>query len=378
MDWNKRNIHLSFYNSYLEYLSKTENKLIDIQQLKVPLVLSFFEKSAAVSILKKTLSEISTINCRFTAKNSIVELPKSKPSMKIRFEQHNLDKLYDEQTLQPVRDCFKAISSNKLETDIEIIRRALHICQSELEQSGKFSKFADFILGENREAYDEYSLIKMYTENMTKIKQLQSGFKKSHQSYEEMVTQLDNELFQLKNECDNYRKQNKMEIEMVSVWEKTRQEQIEAIFQHEVTSLTKARDECEDHTERELIAINEIMTFYHMKCNKLEESIRTWQRRYEADHNQFDEQIKNTRETIEDVKSKYELIQSWYEKREKFIDNYYSEQKELGERRKLEEKQRLSAIIIQAWWRGTMVRRQLGPYRPKKDKSKKSKGGKKK
>lgn len=155
------------------------------------------------------------------------------------------------------------------------------------------------------------------------------------------------------------------------------QEQVDAVFNHELKTLYQARDDYEEKTENELIAINEIMAFYRAKCTKLEETIKSWQRRYEAERIQLDEQIKHTEETIEDVKSKYELIRSWYEKREQFIEEYYIEQKQLEEIRKIEAGQRAAAIRIQAWWRGTMVRKQLGPYRPKK-KSKKPKAGKKK
>lgn len=152
---------------------------------------------------------------------------------------------------------------------------------------------------------------------------------------------------------------------------------VDAVFNHELKTLYQSRDDYEEKTERELIVINEIMAFYKAKCTKLEESIKYWQRRYETEQMQLDEEIKHTEKTIQDVKSKYELIRSWYEEREQFIEEYYIEQKQLEEIRKIEAGQRASATRIQAWWRGTMVRKQLGPYRPKK-KSKKPKTGKKK
>jgi hypothetical protein len=39
-------------------------------------------------------------------------------------------------------------------------------------------------------------------------------------------------------------------------------------------------------------------------------------------------------------------------------------------------KELAAAIRIQAWWRGQLVRHQLGPFKAKKSSAKKKKGGK--
>lgn len=379
MDWNKRNALLTFYNDYMEYLSNAQNKLTeeDQQRLKEPLSLSPFEKAAVISILKETISKISVVNHGFDGKNSVVEMPATKPPMHIRFNEPIQDKMYNAETLEPLRECFKAMSSDKLETDIEVIRCALQSCCQDIQEFGYFQKFADFIFAENREANDEYNLLKTYCENIEKIEDLQIELKQNRQSNDELIVKLDNNLFRLKAECEDKEKMNRLEVNMVKKWENARQEQVDAVFNHELKKMHQTRDDYEEKTERELIVINEIMAFYRAKCTKLEESIRSWQRRYENERKELDDHIKHTEETIEDVKSKHELIRSWYEKREQFIEEYYIEQKELEEIRKIEEGQRRAAVRIQAWWRGTMVRKQLGPYRPKK-KSKKPKAGKKK
>lgn len=365
----------------MEYLSKAQNKLTDEdqQRLREPLLLSPFEKAAIIAILKETISKLSVVNHGFDGNNSIIECPKTttKPPMNVRFKEPILDKLYDVNTLQPLRDCFEAMSLNKLETDIEVIRCALETCCHDLEQFGSFREFADFIFGENREAYDEYNLLSMHCENVEKLEELQKERKQNRRQNEELIEKLDAELFRLKTECENKEKTNRLEENMVKKWENARQEQVDAIFNHELKKLHQSRDDYEEKAERELIVINKIMAFYREKCKNLEESIETWQRRYETEKLDLDEQIKHTEETIENVKSKYESIRSCYETREEFIEEYYVEQRQLEAIRKIEQGQRASAIRIQAWWRGMMVRKQLGPYRPKK-KNKKPKAGKKK
>lgn len=404
MDWNKRNAQLTFYKTYMKYLSKAHKKLDadNRRRLKQPLKLSPFEKYAILLILKGTISKIIVVNRGFNAANTVVELSTSKPPMHIRFQEPILDKLYDEETLEPLRECFKAMSTSKLETDIEckfnslisiyttlhqyllidinyveVIRCALEICCKDIEEFGDLRNFAEFIFCENREAYDEYNLLKTCSENIKRKNELQKVLKRNHQQNEALIIELDEELFKLKTECENKEKTNRLEENMVKKWEIARQEQVDAVFNHELKHLYQTRDNYEEKTEKELIAINEIMAFYRAKCTKLKNSIKSWQQRYENEILQLDEQIKHTEETIEDVKSNYEQIRIQYEEREQFIEEYHLEQKRLEEIKKIEAGQRASAIHIQAWWRGTMVRKQLGPYRPRK-KSKKQKTAKKK
>lgn len=379
MDWDQRSKQNSFFKSYMDYLSKAKDKISDDkkQQLKEPLQLTPFEKMAVVSVLKQTIAKISVINNVFDSKHKLVELPPPKPPMEVRFNKDQIEKLYDEQTLQPLRECYKAMSENKLKNDIELIRCALEICVKEIEETGKFDRFAEFIFSENREAHDEYSLLAKYDTNLQELEELQKHSKQKRAENDALLFQLDEDLFNLKTECEDKRELHKLEIKMIEKWESARQEQVEAIFNHELKNLNQSRDDYEEKTERELIAINEIMAFYRAKCTKLECLIEQWQRRFEDERKVLDERIKHTQENIDDVRSKHQMIQKWYKEREQFIENYYIEQQRKEECRRLEQEKRSAAIRIQAWWRGTMVRKQLGPYRPKK-KSKKPKVSKKK
>lgn len=255
----------------MEYLSKARNKLTDKdqQRLREPLLLSPFEKAAVISTLKETISKLSVVNPGHDGKNSIIECPTPKPPMKVRFKEPILDKLYDAATLQPFRDCFEAMSLNKLETDVEVIRFALETCCKDLEQFGSFRKFADFIFGENREAYDEYNLLRTYCENVEKLEELQKERKLNRRRNEELIAKLDAELFRFKTECENKEKTNQLEENMVRKWENARQEQVDAIFNHELKKLHQSRDDYEESESNRISIKNSIYeyvnTFLHFQ-----------------------------------------------------------------------------------------------------------------
>lgn len=66
-----------------------------------------------------------------------------------------------------------------------------------------------------------------------------------------------------------------------------------------------------------------------------------------------------------------------YRRNQEFIDTYLAEKEALKREEEEKERARRSAIRIQAWWRGVMVRRKLGPYRPQEKKKKRPAKGKK-
>lgn len=380
MDWNERNGKLTFYNFYRRYLFKTSSTIDDalIPEFNQLLHFTAYEQAAIACVLKQTISKLNIVNRGISsmgksALTALLQLTEEKVPMEVRFkENHILDKLYDERTLQPLLECFKAMSNAKLATDVEIVRSAVEICSIEFQTLGRFDRFAKFILAEKREARDEFALLKNFSTNADRLAELDEQLSACRVDGQRCIAELDDEIFRLTTECDDLNTKHAVENRIVERWEETRQEQCEAIFEHELHELTKRKTMNEKKSDGEMLAISELRSFYRMKCDKLEDSIASWQRRYEAEKKFLDEQIQIALDVIEDVRSKYTLIRSWHEERERFIENYRLEQKRLEARRKHEARQWQAAIQIQAWWRGSMVRKQLGPYRPKK-KSKKNK-----
>lgn len=66
-----------------------------------------------------------------------------------------------------------------------------------------------------------------------------------------------------------------------------------------------------------------------------------------------------------------------YHKREQEIINYKNYKLKMEEERAEMEKRHKAATKIQAWWRGTMVRKGFGQYKKKKDKKLKKKSSEK-
>ena len=365
-----------FFNSYLAHLLKAVRPKAEIEFHDQPYELSIFEKAAVVSVLTETVCKLSIINRGISGSAIRNEIWKEPEPMAVRFDGHFLEKFYDEKTLQPLREAFKTMTNVKLEQDIEQIRWLLEQSCQEFQGDGTLNVLKKFILAENREARDQYLLLKSHEGNKKLLDELLVRLKRCRDGGQQTIKNLSERLVDIERECEQHKQQHSMENSMVVKWERTRHEQVEAILRHELRQLDATLEELRWKTEREQRAMNDARNFNEVKCRKLHESIEVWSRRYEEEKEELDHRIEEMKGNIAEVQSKYGTIRGGYEERQNFIETYRTEQKIREEKRQFEAKQRNAAITIQSWWRGTMVRKQLGPYRPKKKSKKGGKGGK--
>lgn len=105
---------------------------------------------------------------------------------------------------------------------------------------------------------------------------------------------------------------------------------------------------------------------------------KQWTDKYKRELQQLDEQINETKDVMIALKLKFDEMNENYCNREEEVRDYLEERTIREHANNLVERQYEAIVKIQAWWRGILVRRNLGPYRRKKvKKSKKSKGKKK-
>lgn len=102
-----------------------------------------------------------------------------------------------------------------------------------------------------------------------------------------------------------------------------------------------------------------------------------WKIKYEYDLAAISAKISDLQEQRERQQEKTAQLIKTYIKRQEEIDSYQDYKKEQEKKRLEKERKDGAATKIQAWWRGTMVRRGFGKYK-KKDKKSKKKGDDKK
>lgn len=162
---------------------------------------------------------------------------------------------------------------------------------------------------------------------------------------------------------------------MVKKWEQVRIEQEDKILKIEENKLKETHNETIEKISRENRAMDEIEAYIKYKMESLEELTEFWINKYETESEQLDNEIHATKEKISDIKMKSDELKDIYDVRQKEMDEYYEIKRMQKEALDLANLQWQSAVRIQSWWRGLMVRKGFGRFRRKK--GKKGKGKKK-
>ncbi|XP_055382292.1 dynein regulatory complex protein 9 [Condylostylus longicornis] len=260
-----------------------------------------------------------------------------KDPCEIRFKSKIHESVY--QQLDPLRPSEEAMNEQEVEEETNSLITFYIEIMEEIRDKGTFNRLLQVIQDSIDEADDEDKVIinhnkthKHYNEVRYKWKHHDSNAAKEIYHREDILRQLRAEL------TVSY-----SFINLVKNWEATRFDQ--------GTLYAK-------NVERDLL--NELR-YYDWKIRQEENAISN---------------VEKLLDNINRIKSDHEEHLEIHKQQKEFIEEYTA-QKRLEEDALREEEKRVeSTIVIQSWWRGTMVRQHLGPYKQKKKKGKKGKKGK--
>ncbi|XP_029628084.1 dynein regulatory complex protein 9 isoform X2 [Salmo trutta] len=135
----------------------------------------------------------------------------------------------------------------------------------------------------------------------------------------------------------------------------------------------------QERLEEERRVHMEMETFLKEHQTSLGEKLEVWMERYERDMEDKQQELNSLRNNKANNLSQLQELAKKYRDSEQVVIEDRMEKEALRRKLEKEHMERDAATKIQSWWRGTLVRRGLGPYKKgKKPKSKEGKKGKKK
>ncbi|KAI5754874.1 hypothetical protein M8J77_012240 [Diaphorina citri] len=117
------------------------------------------------------------------------------------------------------------------------------------------------------------------------------------------------------------------------------------------------------HIEQEHRVANEIMNFLRKSVQDLNDQLDWWKQKYENDLEQKEIKLKVVTLERDQQLEKLEELTRVYNERKAEIEDYEAIKAEIKRQQDFENYQNQMATKIQAWWRGVMVRRHLGPFK---------------
>ncbi|XP_005175045.1 dynein regulatory complex protein 9 [Musca domestica] len=224
---------------------------------------------------------------------------------------------------------------------------------------------------------NEVDLItKELRENKAILKELKEQMKTEKANFEQKYVNRTERLEHLRDQLHNIKRINDLECRLVEKWEANRLSQATIMGQNEERSLMKQIVDLHRRLAGEQRLICEVEAFRKHEAQQLQEQIDHWNRKFTDEKAKIFAKNLQLSETIADLIKSHEKHSEIKAERRQFVNEYLKEKEE--ERRLYEEQMyRVEcAVRIQSWWRGTMVRNGLGPYRKKSKKGKKSKAKK--
>ena len=111
----------------------------------------------------------------------------------------------------------------------------------------------------------------------------------------------------------------------------------------------------------------EMETYLRDQHVDLSARLEEWQRRYEEDTVRRRKELDNVVTARAADLTRLREMQERYKEVKEFVDRVKKEKERVRMEQEKIAKMLRCALRVQSWWRGTMVRRCLGPYKKRKD-----------
>ncbi|XP_061721505.1 dynein regulatory complex protein 9-like [Cydia pomonella] len=152
----------------------------------------------------------------------------------------------------------------------------------------------------------------------------------------------------------------------VNNWERARTEQhLQTIYDAEYTP-SQVVEYFKQRTDNEQRVHTEVELLINIAINETLEEVERWMEKYDKDMEKIDLKIQIKKNEYQNARDERMALEETIEKHDKLMKDWIHFKDEREKERQYRETMNKSAITVQAWWRGLLVRRQLGPYKPAK------------
>ncbi|XP_053316754.1 dynein regulatory complex protein 9 [Spea bombifrons] len=264
----------------------------------------------------------------------------------------------------------------KVQMDRQFAADTIADMLKELEVSGSFQSLQQAVAREKEKKANFYSTIAREEEGRKKIKSLQKQLQDVKKE-KEMEMQSRTELIaHLKDQLQEMKAKTGMEDKYVKKDTDLQVSQTQKKCNIAESDLQKELQAVKDKMDEEIRVHMEIDNFLRQHQQELEEKLEYWMEKYDKDTEEKQTELNNLKSArANDLTLLQDLAKQYEDYERVIIEDRLEKENALKEKRQAETELE-STIKIQAWWRGTMVRRGLGPYKKTKDKKGKAKGKK--
>jgi len=263
----------------------------------------------------------------------------------------------------------------KINRDRQFAFEALKPCLDEITADGTFNTLQKSVEEESVRKCRFRVAQEKETNAKRELKDRNRRLAATKKGTETEVHELTEMIAHIKDQIQELKSQTAIEGRYVKKSAETSIEMNASLRAKEEGELQEILDTLKRDIESENRAHTDVKNFLLKKRRQLEDKIEFWMEKYENDTESRTNELTNLKsDKDKDLRTLQELART-YDDYERVVKEDQAEKKRIKDKKERDELERVTSVKIQAWWRGTMVRKGLGEF--KKDKGKKGKKGKK-
>ncbi|POI30928.1 hypothetical protein CIB84_005322, partial [Bambusicola thoracicus] len=231
-----------------------------------------------------------------------------------------------------------------------------------MEESGTFDSLIEANGKEKAKKSNLNDILIREEEGKKEIKSLQKQLQDVKKETEIELQNRENVILYLKNELQGMEAKAAMEQRYMKKSTDLRVHQAQKKCSNAENRLNKDIEDLKRKTDEEIRVHMEIENFLRHYYKKVEEKLEYWADKHENDTDAKDKEINALKESRAE---NLEMLQRFASECRTFEETIIADraQKEAERRKREQDALELKSILkLQAWWRGTMVRRNFGPY----------------
>ncbi|XP_068157923.1 dynein regulatory complex protein 9 [Drosophila tropicalis] len=269
------------------------------------------------------------------------------------------------------------LNSLKFERDMDALRAIFEAAIKEVTEPEQNMDALDRAIGAlNGNSSGESQAMKELQSSKDELKNLKHELERVKQSGLDRLKDIDERTADAKYNLRCVSRVNDLEYNLVQRWEAGRITQAEIWGENAERAYLRDILNYKQRLAREERVSGELRAFRSGEIIELRRRIEEWQQRYVSELRRVDRESEAWELRILEQKKLLVRHREIYEERLAFVKDYQAKKAEEQRLHDLQVHRMECAIKLQAWWRGTMVRRGLGPFKKKPKRGKRGKAKK--
>nr|NP_651566.1 uncharacterized protein Dmel_CG13972 [Drosophila melanogaster]AAF56715.1 uncharacterized protein Dmel_CG13972 [Drosophila melanogaster] len=283
----------------------------------------------------------------------------------------NLRLLEDEQ-FEDKKDAFKLETIESFD-DKEMANLEVKVAESPCLEDKGLENIRQAIAALCGNKSEESQAAQQLQESKDELKKLKEDLELEKRVTKEKLQDLEERIADTKYKLRCVSRVNDLEYSLVQRWEEGRLAQGTIWGENAERAYLRDILDIKQKLAREERVSAELRSFRQREILELQARIKEWQERYVSEMRRVDREAEAWELRILEQKKLLQKHKEIYEERMTYVQEYRAQKEEEQRLLDLQMHRIQCAVRLQAWWRGTMVRRGLGPFKKKPKRGKRGK-----